>query len=98
MRSIRPKLKMHGITKYDSEYYFAFEIEEDRQLDFNKIAFTDFDDDSKFKYTFTQYAEVIPRKLNKDDPIKKFEYCVSVDFNYGVVLRESGMVDLYWDF
>lgn len=98
MRSIKPKLKLHKIVSYEADFIFAFETEEDRQLDFNRLAFTDFDDDAKFKYTFTQYAELIPRRLAKDDPIKKFEYCVSTDFNYGVALRESGKFDLYWDF
>jgi hypothetical protein len=52
----------------------------------------------KFTYQFRQQKEVVPRDTVKLDRIKKLSFIVD-EFNmfYGVTLRESGKLDLFWD-
>jgi hypothetical protein len=74
MRTINPKLKLHGICCYASNAWFVFETD-DNQLDFNKIVFTDFKEDA-YTFKFIQYADIVPRHSALDDPIVKYEQVI----------------------
>jgi hypothetical protein len=69
----------------------------DNQIDFSQLIVSDLSNDS-FKYQFKQQKEVVPREKIRLDKIKKFEYIISeLNMFYGIGLRESGQMDLYWD-
>lgn len=71
----------------------------DNILDFNRLFIENFNDDATYKFRYTQYREIVPRKPgHKKDPIKKT--CIvfnTGNYNYSLALRESGAVDIYWN-
>jgi len=59
---------------------------------------TEFTNDEKFTYKWEVMREMMPREVNKNDPITKFKFVYANGYMYGVTLRESGDCDLYWNF
>ena len=68
----------------------------DNQLDFSSFTFENLENTS-FNFEFIQRREVVRRDVRADDVIK---FCYIVDYSgtlYGVTMRQSNSVDLYWN-
>ncbi len=51
------------------------------------------------KFEFLPYREIFIRPLISDDPIVKFRQVINkADYQYGIAMRQSGCVDLYYDY
>ncbi|CDW79381.1 UNKNOWN [Stylonychia lemnae] len=78
--------------------YICFETD-DAILDFNRVYFTNLDaeDDALFTYSFEQTVEINHRGTCINDPIVKIVMVFVNGYNYSIVQRASGGVDLYWN-
>ena len=69
---------------------------EDNQIDFARLYFWS-REIAKGDLSFLQYTEVVHRDV-KLDPIVKYRQIIhSSQFQFGVALRDSGLVDFYWN-
>lgn len=68
----------------------------DNQIDFSSLIVKNVGKQD-FTFQFNQYREVVPRDARLD-PITKFSYVINEDnVFYGLALRSSGHVDIYWN-
>ena len=79
---------------------------EDNQIDTTRLYFWNRDLQSP-DIEFFQYREVVTRSDVKGDPIVKFKQVIRVvkkedgkeeDYSYAYAFRESGLIDLYWNY
>jgi len=57
------------------------------------------DVDSGDEFEFLPYREYFIRKHIQNDPIMKYRQCINrADFQYGVGIRKSGRVDVYYNY
>jgi len=56
-------------------------------------------DDQEDKFEFLPYREFYTRKNISNDPIVKYLFILNYDdIHYGISMRKSGRVDLYYNF
>ena len=66
-------------------------------MDFSSLTFSDLYD-KFFTFEFVQRREVVKRKDHKMDDISKFCFIINLEgVFYGVCLRVSGQLDIYWN-
>jgi hypothetical protein len=100
--SIPHPLKMHGFfsnSYSESEDYTMCNIElEDNQMSTQRLYYWN-DVDPGDEFEFLPYREIFIRKLIQNDPIVKFRQVINEkDFQFGVSMRKSGRVDLYYNY
>lgn len=93
---------MHGFYtnkgSESSEGYILCSIElEDNQMSAQRLYY--WGDDEEEGFEFLPYREYFIRPHVRNDPIVKFKMILSgADFMFGISLRRSGKVDLYYNF
>ena len=51
------------------------------------------------EFEFLPYREYFMRKNVKDDPVMKYRQVINkADFQYGIAIRKSGRVDVYYNY
>ncbi|CDW83468.1 wd-40 repeat protein [Stylonychia lemnae] len=96
LRRIHIKERILALSIYGKDQAFIFESP-DNQIEIYKINLIKFDNDSLFDYKFEQLKEVAPRKNPSVDPISKFKFIIHEGNMFGVTLRKSSSIDLYWN-
>ncbi|CDW78106.1 wd-40 repeat protein [Stylonychia lemnae] len=82
----------------DGDYLMMGIETDDNQIDFTRLYFWS-KDLTKLDVEFYQYREVVKRNDVRDDPIIKFKHVIQKnEIQFGIALRQSGSVDLYWNF
>ncbi|CDW71088.1 wd-40 repeat protein [Stylonychia lemnae] len=101
IRVVKPGCSLHGIlinqfSVGDDCLIVAFETP-DNQIDFNMLYAYNIESPD-FTYKWEQYRIVNPRKNhNAPDRIIKLCNVFYQGFNFAVSLRESGLIDIYWN-
>ena len=100
IKVIRPGCTLHGIlvnefSISDDCLIVAFETP-DNQIDFNMLYAYELESDA-YNHKWEQYRIVNPRKNPRKDPIKKMCNVFYKGFSFCVSLRQSGLIDLYWN-
>lgn len=71
---------------------------EDNQMSTQRLYYWN-DVDPGDEFEFLPYREIFIRKLIQNDPIVKFRQVINEkDFQFGVSMRKSGLVDLYYNY
>eukprot|EP00347_Sterkiella_histriomuscorum_P018629 403344788 len=101
IRTVKPGCPMHGIllnafSIEDDCLIVAFETP-DHQLDFNMLYAYEIQSEEPLNYKWEQYRIVNPRVLPGPDPIKKICNVFYGGFSFCVSLRQSGLIDMYWN-
>lgn len=100
--SIPAPLKMHGFFSNnlsEAQDYAMCSIElEDNQIGIQRLYYWE-DVDPGDEFEFLPYREIFIRKHISNDPIVKFRQVINDNnFQFGVAMRRSGRVDLYYNY
>ncbi|CDW75557.1 wd-40 repeat protein [Stylonychia lemnae] len=94
--------KLHGFFENrfscDDTYIMCYIETLDNQIDYSRLYNWERSNIVNPAVEFYQYREVVKRDLS-GDPIQKITQIIkSDDFQYGLALRSSGKVDIYWNY